>query len=316
MSKAVGSADIACLFVRCCSCSSFCLWTCWVAGLITERYLSSSFCSLCISSSFWSSSNSSSSMSASLWRSSSIFSCSAYWRSRKVPISVSGNERLPVSLSKGFQSSLYPRSSTRLLRNFIRHEQLQRMQPPSLLRWTPRRSPSQALVNLSEGMFGGCRDCLGEPIKRLSHNHAKFALSRSLSPTLPRQCDSGGPSSTQCVRLRPGESAWWEGRLQESVAQCSLPLQRKLRSSHLAWIMDSVRKPLFGEACHHTSVTHPEAAELQIDEQPSLNGSWRWWKLNEPGCQNKRVFYLLVKESCAACRIVLLVDMLILNIWI
>lgn len=60
------------------------------------------------------------------------------------------------------------------------------MQPQSLLRGIPRRCLSQADVgNLSEGMFSGCRDYLGEPIKRLSHNHAKFApvsLSLPLSP--------------------------------------------------------------------------------------------------------------------------------------
>lgn len=99
MSKAVGSAEIACRLVRCSPCRlrALCCCACRVAGRITERYLSSSFCSFWISSSFWSSSSSSSSISASRCRSSSIFSCSAYCKSRNVPMLPARPEPLPAT---------------------------------------------------------------------------------------------------------------------------------------------------------------------------------------------------------------------------
>ena len=148
MSKAVGSAEIACLLVRCCSCNSVCLLTCWVAGFITERYLSSSVCSLWMSSSFWSSSSSSSSMSASRCRSSSIFSWSAYWRSRKVPISLWVSDAVCAVVRNNFilgalPSTLDPLPSTFTPGNFIRHEQIETTQPAffatDFLAWLPAR---------------------------------------------------------------------------------------------------------------------------------------------------------------------------------
>lgn len=139
----------------------------------------------------------------------------------------------------------------------------------SLLRRIPRRSPSQAFVNLSEG---GCRDCLGEPIKRLIHNHAKFALSLplSLSPSLGSVTAEDRPpsSASGCDPERAhGEKGAYRNLWHSAVCHS------RERCARLARIMDSMTKLLFGEACHHTLVTRPEAAELQIDEHRSLNGS-------------------------------------------
>lgn len=137
----------------------------------------------------------------------------------------------PGSLSQGMQPSLYPFCSATRLTNFIRHEKLERKEPLSLL-WLILSVRSRCL-GIKKNV---ARDRQGKHRKRHSHNHAKFTLSLSLAHSLPPtvlwQRRTVLP---ECVRLRPGESAWREGRLQESEAQCSLPLQRERERESLPW---------------------------------------------------------------------------------
>lgn len=106
----------------------------------------------------------------------------------------------PGSLSQGMQPSLYPFCSATRLTNFIRHEKLERKEPLSLL-WLILSVRSRCL-GIKKNV---ARDRQGKHRKRLSHNHAKFTLSLSLSltPSLPRCCDSGGPSSPSASGCDP-----------------------------------------------------------------------------------------------------------------
>lgn len=59
-------------------------------------------------------------------------------------------------------------------------------------------------------------------------------LSLSVTTSLPRRCDNGEPSSPDASgSATQRECMTRRGRLQESVAQCSLSLERQPRSSHM-----------------------------------------------------------------------------------
>ena len=169
----------------------------------------------------------------------------------------------------------------------------------------PRRCASQADVgNLREGVLGGYRDYQGELVKLLVHNHAKFPLSVSLSVSLALSLSVCLPPSLggETVEERPlrVRQAATRGECMARRAPtgiCGTVQPATPRRARLSWIMDCVRKRRLSETCHHTSAARPEAAELQIDDHRSLNGSWRRWKLNEPRCQNKQRVVWTVEEA-------------------
>lgn len=129
----------------------------------------------------------------------------------------------PGSLSQGMQPSLYPFCSATRLTNFIRHEKLERKEPLSLL-WLILSVRSRCL-GIKKNV---ARDRQGKHRKRLSHNHAKF------TPSLPRCCDSGGPSSPSASGCDPVRAHGEKGAYRNPKHSAVCHSRERERVSHEA----------------------------------------------------------------------------------
>lgn len=176
---------------------------------------------------------------------------------------------------------LNPHSSTTLLVNFIQHEQVQRMQPLSLLR-------VGGFLSLLPDTRGCWRAKVCSPVAAIAEVKACQTQSRKVCPlflplslclslTLPPS-HGGVTAEDRPPRVRQAATRRERMARRAPTGICgtvqSATSQRALRSSPLMNNGLGEKASALKTKSSYLSYTHPQAAELQIDEQWSLNGGW------------------------------------------